>query len=162
VTKWREHLRAVALIINILLVVFLIGSKGWWMSMGLGIPLIVAPLLSVIALSVRPSGWRKSPDQRVLQCSFCNKWQDKVGELIAGPGVLICDECVQVCNDILADARRFQSSGPRREVPTTWPEAIQCALCHVALRAEQSVVIAGNRGILCADCVKAVVTARTS
>jgi len=60
VTKWREYLRAVALIINILLVVFLIGSKGWWMSMGLGIPLIVAPLLSVIALSVRPSGWRKA------------------------------------------------------------------------------------------------------
>jgi ATP-dependent Clp protease ATP-binding subunit ClpX len=40
-----------------------------------------------------------------LRCSFCNKHQDDVKKLIAGPAVFICDECVEVCNEILgADA----------------------------------------------------------
>jgi hypothetical protein len=51
--NWREHLRVIALIINLLLVLFLIGSKGWFMSTGFGIPLILPPLLAVIALTVR-------------------------------------------------------------------------------------------------------------
>jgi ATP-dependent Clp protease ATP-binding subunit ClpX len=36
-----------------------------------------------------------------LKCSFCGKSQDKVRKLIAGPGVYICDECVELCNEIL-------------------------------------------------------------
>jgi hypothetical protein len=43
-----------------------------------------------------------------LRCSFCNKSQDDVQKLIAGPTVFICDECVSVCVDIIADDR----SGP--------------------------------------------------
>ncbi|MDD6572025.1 MAG: ClpX C4-type zinc finger protein, partial [Thermoflexaceae bacterium] len=40
----------------------------------------------------------------VLRCSFCNKTQDKVRKLIAGPnGTYICDECVDVCAEILAE-----------------------------------------------------------
>jgi hypothetical protein len=35
-------------------------------------------------------------------CSFCGKRQDQVGELIAGPGVWICDQCVALCVEILA------------------------------------------------------------
>ena len=49
---WREHLRLVAIIANVLLVMFLIGSKGWWMSMGFGVPLIIPPALAIIALAV--------------------------------------------------------------------------------------------------------------
>jgi len=37
-----------------------------------------------------------------LVCSFCGKAQDQARRLIAGPGVFICDECVQLCNEILA------------------------------------------------------------
>lgn len=37
-------------------------------------------------------------------CSFCGKQQDQVHRLIAGPGVFICDECIQLCNEILAHA----------------------------------------------------------
>ena len=37
-----------------------------------------------------------------LVCSFCGKRQDQAQRLIAGPGVFICDECVQLCNEILA------------------------------------------------------------
>ena len=39
----------------------------------------------------------------VLCCSFCNKDKDAVAKLVAGPGVYICNECVELCNLILAD-----------------------------------------------------------
>lgn len=42
----------------------------------------------------------KHDDSR-LKCSFCGKSQDQVKKLIAGPEVYICDECVELCNEIL-------------------------------------------------------------
>ena len=45
----------------------------------------------------------KRDDTDVLKCSFCGKTQDKVKKLIAGPDVYICDECVELCNEILDD-----------------------------------------------------------
>ena len=38
-----------------------------------------------------------------LLCSFCGKSQDEVKKLIAGPSVYICDECIELCNDIIAE-----------------------------------------------------------
>lgn len=38
-----------------------------------------------------------------LKCSFCGKSQEQVRKLIAGPGVYICDECVELCNEILEE-----------------------------------------------------------
>ena len=38
-----------------------------------------------------------------LHCSFCGKSQREVKKLIAGPNVYICDECIQLCNDIIAE-----------------------------------------------------------
>ena len=49
----------------------------------------------------------------VLRCSFCNKDQNDVRKLIAGPTVFICDECVDVCNDIIADDRRVRGPPSR-------------------------------------------------
>src|SRR5918995_609967 len=54
----------------------------------------------------------------ILRCSFCNKDQNDVRKLIAGPTVFICDECVEVCNDIIADDNRFESRGARTSLPT--------------------------------------------
>jgi len=45
----------------------------------------------------------KFNDEKKLTCSFCGKTQDQVKRLIAGPGVYICDECVQICNSIILD-----------------------------------------------------------
>lgn len=47
----------------------------------------------------------KSSDKgrHTLQCSFCNRSQEEVRKLIAGPSVFICDECIELCNDIIAD-----------------------------------------------------------
>ena len=40
---------------------------------------------------------------RVLYCSFCGKSEHEVRKLIAGPSVYICDECVDLCNDIIRE-----------------------------------------------------------
>jgi len=45
-----------------------------------------------------------------LQCSFCGKSQDDVRKLVAGPSVYICDECVDLCNDILQEEFEAQGS----------------------------------------------------
>ena len=57
---------------------------------------------------------KKSSDGEVLRCSFCNKEQNDVRKLIAGPTVFICDECVDVCNDIIADDNRSDAKGELR------------------------------------------------
>ena len=61
---------------------------------------------------------KKNSDGDVLRCSFCNKDQNDVRKLIAGPTVFICDECVDVCNDIIADDNR---SDAKSELRTTLP-----------------------------------------
>jgi len=60
---------------------------------------------------------KKNGEAEVLRCSFCNKDQNDVRKLIAGPTVFICDECVEVCNDIIADDNRFESRGTRSTLP---------------------------------------------
>ncbi|MES2104532.1 MAG: ATP-dependent Clp protease ATP-binding subunit ClpX, partial [Pseudomonadota bacterium] len=53
-------------------------------------------------------------------CSFCGKSQHEVKKLIAGPSVFICDECIDLCNDIIRDevASLDSISSPRTELPT--------------------------------------------
>jgi len=46
---------------------------------------------------------KKSDSSDDLMCSFCGKSQDEVKKLIAGPSVYICDECIQLCNEIIAE-----------------------------------------------------------
>jgi ATP-dependent Clp protease ATP-binding subunit ClpX len=56
--------------------------------------------------------------RRSWRCSFCGKGKDKVRRLVAGPGVFICDQCVQLCSEVLqSDAQRGDLSiGPDSEV----------------------------------------------
>jgi len=61
---------------------------------------------------------KKNGDTEVLRCSFCNKDQNDVRKLIAGPTVFICDECVEVCNDIIADDSRHEPRAPRSALLT--------------------------------------------
>ena len=57
---------------------------------------------------------RESDQYGALVCSFCGKSQREVKKLIAGPTVHICDECIELCNDIIADeaAKEDLRSGP--------------------------------------------------
>ena len=52
-----------------------------------------------------------SDGDRLLYCSFCGKSQHEVRKLIAGPSVFICDECVELCNDIIREEIQEKSSG---------------------------------------------------
>ena len=63
-----------------------------------------------------------------LKCSFCGKSQDQVRKLIAGPGVYICDECIDLCNEILDEelldnqANTYNSSQVKKKLPTDNPK----------------------------------------
>ena len=50
-----------------------------------------------------------------LYCSFCGKRQDEVFKLIAGPTVFICDECVEICGDIVREAREEKAAREKSE-----------------------------------------------
>ena len=51
--------------------------------------------------------------EKVLYCSFCGKSQHEVKKLIAGPSVFICDECIELCNDIIRDEMPAEGGGPK-------------------------------------------------
>ena len=53
---------------------------------------------------------RKSEDSKLLYCSFCGKSQAEVRKLIAGPSVFICDECVELCNDIIREEEEGETA----------------------------------------------------
>ena len=80
---------------------------------------------------------KKQSDSEILRCSFCNKDQNDVRKLIAGPTVFICDECVEVCNDIIADDSRFESrSSVRPTLPV--PHEIKKLLDEYVIGQEQT------------------------
>ncbi|GBD85009.1 ATP-dependent Clp protease ATP-binding subunit ClpX [bacterium BMS3Abin02] len=54
----------------------------------------------------------------LLKCSFCGKSQKQVRKLIAGPGVYICDECIELCNEIIAEEFTEQETVGITELPT--------------------------------------------
>ncbi|OIQ61496.1 ATP-dependent Clp protease ATP-binding subunit ClpX [Moorella thermoacetica] len=47
--------------------------------------------------------YKYTDDKGQLKCSFCGKLQDQVKKLVAGPGVYICDECIELCNEIIEE-----------------------------------------------------------
>src|SRR5690554_5866879 len=58
-------------------------------------------------------------DGKLLYCSFCGKSQHEVRKLIAGPSVFICDECVDLCNDIIREeVQESESKAPSDKLPT--------------------------------------------
>jgi ATP-dependent Clp protease ATP-binding subunit ClpX len=64
----------------------------------------------------------KSKDEKLLYCSFCGKSQHEVRKLIAGPSVFICDECVDLCNDIIRE--EIHESGEDAESKLPIPHEI--------------------------------------
>ncbi len=69
-------------------------------------------------MSTRKQG-KAGEGDRLLYCSFCGKSQHEVRKLIAGPSVFICDECVELCNDIIWEEVQERSiSGSTSSLPT--------------------------------------------
>jgi hypothetical protein len=67
----------------------------------------------------------------ILRCSFCNKDQNDVRSLIAGPTVFICNECVEVCNDVISG--KYDDNAPEGWIATASPwhgsGMTRCATC---------------------------------
>ncbi len=60
---------------------------------------------------------KQQDDGKLLYCSFCGKSQHEVRKLIAGPSVFICDECVDLCNDIITEEMQDQANVSGSELP---------------------------------------------
>jgi ATP-dependent Clp protease ATP-binding subunit ClpX len=71
-----------------------------------------------------------------LKCSFCGKSQNDVRKLIAGPTVYICDECIELCNDIIAEEWEEEKSREIRSLPK--PAEIKSALDQYVIGQERA------------------------
>ncbi len=69
---------------------------------------------------------RSGDSGKMLYCSFCGKSQHEVRKLIAGPSVYICDECVELCNDIIREELEEKAASGRDQLPK--PHEIMDAL----------------------------------
>ena len=72
---------------------------------------------------------KKGGSEKLLYCSFCGKSQHEVKKLIAGPSVFICDECIDLCNDIVRDevaGEQGTAKAARKDLPT--PKEINALL----------------------------------
>ena len=68
----------------------------------------------------------KNVDDKLLYCSFCGKSQQDVKKLIAGPSVFVCDECVELCNDIIREELLDQEPSEDKKLPK--PHEINASL----------------------------------
>ena len=62
-------------------------------------------------------GRNTGDNSKILYCSFCGKSQHEVRKLIAGPSVFICDECVELCNDIIREELEEKAQSSRSSLP---------------------------------------------
>ncbi len=78
---------------------------------------------------------KKESSDEVLRCSFCNKSQREVKKLIAGPTVFICDECVDICLDIIAEDRMLEQ---QQDTSLPKPKEIKALLDEYVIGQEQA------------------------
>jgi DnaJ-class molecular chaperone len=86
------------------------------------------------------AGYRASKENQHLQCSFCEKQEADVGKMIAGPGVYVCNFCVDRFNSYLADPDHV------------FPEGKRCSFCG-KLRIQTKRLICGPEAEICDECV---------
>ncbi len=84
----------------------------------------------------------KNEERRAVRCSFCGKMQEQVKRIIAGPGCYICDECVTLCNRIIAEAQetddRYATPEVQEEIPT--PKDIRAVLDQYVIGQDEAKV----------------------
>ena len=78
------------------------------------------------------------PRDEILSCSFCDKDQDNVRKLIAGPAVFICDECIMLCNDILSDELNMPEKGTSLSSSLPTPTEINNILKEYVIGQDQA------------------------
>ena len=78
----------------------------------------------------------RSEDRKLLRCSFCNKTQDRVRKLIAGPNAYICDECVQICAEIVDE--ELEETGAEDSINLLKPKEIREFLDQYVIGQEEA------------------------
>lgn len=78
----------------------------------------------------------RSEDRKLLRCSFCNKTQDQVRKLIAGPNAYICDECVQICAEIVDE--ELEETGAEDSINLLKPKEIREFLNQYVIGQEEA------------------------
>lgn len=78
----------------------------------------------------------RSEDRKLLRCSFCNKTQDQVRKLIAGPNAYICDECVQICAEIVDE--ELEETGAEDSINLLNPKEIREFLDQYVIGQEEA------------------------
>jgi ATP-dependent Clp protease ATP-binding subunit ClpX len=81
---------------------------------------------------------RKRDDGTNLNCSFCGKGQKEVRKLIAGPTVYICDECIGLCNDIIAEESEKEDTHQKGNAPIPKPMEIKRVLDEYVIGQERA------------------------
>jgi ATP-dependent Clp protease ATP-binding subunit ClpX len=80
---------------------------------------------------------RRNVNVNSLRCSFCGKSQDEVKKLIAGPAVYICDECIELCNEIIEEEYEKETRTQKKgEFPT--PAIIKTSLDEYVIEQERA------------------------
>src|SRR5437899_2506320 len=96
-------------------------------------------------------GEKKHEGHEQVACSFCLKGQDRVRKLIAGPSVYICDECIDLCNDIIAEESPEDSSNAGELASV----ASHCMVCRLPKPAGEVLAIL-DAGFVCHSCADTI------
>ena len=76
--------------------------------------------------------------EKLLYCSFCGKSQHEVRKLIAGPSVFICDECIELCNDIIREETASDKGGKSAKSDLPTPREIRQILDQYVIGQNQA------------------------
>ncbi|QAY65139.1 ATP-dependent protease ATP-binding subunit ClpX [Paenibacillus protaetiae] len=81
-------------------------------------------------------GFKFNDEKGQLKCSFCGKSQDQVRKLVAGPGVYICDECIELCTEIVEEELGHEEELDMKDIPK--PKDIRAILDSYVIGQEQA------------------------
>ena len=82
--------------------------------------------------------FKTGDDRDRLKCSFCGKTQEQVRKLVAGPGVYICDECIELCNEIIEEELAAGPHGHAKPRSVPKPHEIYQTLCQYVIGQERA------------------------
>jgi hypothetical protein len=98
-------------------------------------------------------------DAKHASCSFCGKSQSEVRKLVAGPSVHICDECIELCKNIVVE--ELDAGGERRN-RSAKPRSRENRLCGICMEERESdeLIFLPHAAYMCAGCLEDIQTVR--